>query len=57
MTGAVRLQFGVRLANSLMNLRLAEFVLLYSSAEVRHRFGRLQIENQHPEKSLRFFLL
>ena len=41
MTESVRPQFGVRLANLVMNLRLAEFVLVYSSAEVRYKFGRL----------------
>ncbi len=40
-----------------MNLPLAEFVLVQNSAEVRNKFGRLQIENQHPETPLRFFLL
>ena len=53
----VRPQLGVRLANLVMNLRLADFVLVYSSAEVRYRFGRLQIENQHPQKTLRCFFL
>jgi hypothetical protein len=41
MTGSIRPQFGIRVANLVMNLRLAEFVLVYSSAEVRYKFGRL----------------
>jgi hypothetical protein len=40
-----------------MTLRLADFVLVYSSSKVRDRFGLGQIENQFPEKHLRFFLL
>ena len=57
MTESIRPQFGVRLANLVMNLRLAEFGLVQPSAEVRDRFGLGQIENQYPEKTLRFFLL
>ena len=57
MTGSIRPQFGIRLANLVMNLRLAEFGLVQRSAEVRDRFGLGQIENQYPEKTLRFFLL
>ena len=45
------------MANLVMNLRLAEFGLVQRSAEVRDRFGLGQIENQYPEKTLRFFLL
>jgi hypothetical protein len=57
MTGVVRPQFGVRLVAFVMNLRLIEFVLVYSSVEVQYRFGRLKIENQCAEKTLRCFLL
>ena len=41
MTGSVRPQFGARLANHVMNLRPAEFVLLYRSAEVRKASNRI----------------
>jgi hypothetical protein len=57
MAGSIRPQFGIRLANLVMNLRLVEFVLVSRSAEVRDRFGLGQTGNQHPEKPLRFLLL
>ena len=47
MTESIRPQFGIRLANLVMNLRLAEFVSALRSTEVRYRFGSLQIGNQH----------
>ena len=40
-----------------MNLRLTDFVLGQASSEIQYRFGVVQIENQNPEKTLRFFVL
>ena len=49
--------FDVRLQDLVMNLRLIQFVLVESSAEVRDRFGRRQIRISFLENNLRFFLL
>ncbi len=51
----VRVRFSVK--KLLLTFTVARFEIASQAKVLRNKFGRLQIGNQYPEKTLRFFLL